>query len=30
MHFWIHIEVTNILGQFKQKDIFWFIYEMLF
>jgi len=30
MHFWIHIEITKILGQFKQKDIYWFIHEMLF
>jgi hypothetical protein len=22
MHFWLHIKVINILGQFKQKDIF--------
>jgi len=30
MHFWIYIEFTKILGQFKQKDIWWFIHEMLF
>jgi len=30
MHFWIHIECPKILGQFKQKDICWFIHKMLF
>jgi hypothetical protein len=30
MNFWIHIEFTKKLGQFKQKDICWFINEMLF
>jgi hypothetical protein len=30
MHFWIHIEVTKILGEFTQKDICSFIHEMFF
>jgi hypothetical protein len=30
MHFVVHIEFTKNLSQFKQKDIFWFIHEMLF
>jgi hypothetical protein len=30
MHFWIHIEFTNILGQFKQIVFGWFIHQMLF
>jgi hypothetical protein len=30
MDFWVHIECTKILGQFNQKDICWFIHEMLF
>jgi len=30
MHFKIHIEFIKILGQFKQKDICWFIHKMLF
>jgi hypothetical protein len=30
MHFKIHIEFAKILIRFKQKNICWFIYEMLF
>jgi hypothetical protein len=30
MHFWIHIEFTKNLGQFKQKKKSWFIHEILF
>jgi hypothetical protein len=30
MHFKIHIEFAKFLSQFKQKDIFWYIYEILF
>jgi len=30
MYFWIHIKFTKILGQFKQKNICWFIHEILF
>jgi hypothetical protein len=30
MHFLIQIEFTNILGKFRQKDVCWFIHEMLF
>jgi len=30
MHFKIYIEFTKKIGQFKQKDICWFIHEMLF
>jgi hypothetical protein len=30
MHFWIDIEVTKILGQFKQKNICKFIHDMQF
>jgi hypothetical protein len=30
MHFWIDIEVTKILGQFKQKNICKLIHDMQF
>jgi len=30
MHFWIDIEFTKILGQFKQKEIFRFSHDMQF
>jgi len=30
MHFWIDTKFTNILGQFKQKNICRFIYDMQF
>jgi hypothetical protein len=30
MHFWIQNEFINILGQFKQKNFYWYICEMLF
>jgi Na+/H+ antiporter NhaB len=30
MHFWIDIEFTKILSQFKQQKICWFIHDMQF
>jgi hypothetical protein len=30
MNFWIHIQLTKVVGQFKQKEICKFIHDMLF